>query len=254
MDFMMHYHRQSSERADHAARSNCPALRAAAAEHGQLPGMFSPNRGPHHYDHFHGNNWRPDSSAYHNPHNPNSLQGWRHHPVPSQNRPLPVAPYPYPDPFHVPAVNGYPHQEQGGPQLIPMMNVPENQGPSTSLPPFNYRPGLPSMNSTPQIQHRRNGSQDSEVSSRPGSLPALNPNPNPSMPTTGAQPSRPSLFADSLSSLDYIGMSHQLSPLQAGPFPHGSYTSNTSNSRPRAEPSARSGGTGEGGGSQSGKF
>lgn len=247
---MMHYHRQSSERSDQAARSPCPALRAAAAEHGQLPGLFSANRNPHHYDPFHGNNWRPDASSYHNPHNPSGHQGWRHHPVPPQNRPMPVASYPYPDPFHMAAASGYPHQDQGGPQLIPMMNAPENQGTPSSLPPFSYRPTLPSMSSTPHIHHARNGSQGSDAT-RPGSLPALNPNPNPILPTTSVQPSRASLFGDasSLSPHDYMGMSHHLSPLQAGPYtPQGTSTSSL---RHRAELNNRPGSIGEGGNSQS---
>ncbi len=252
MDFMMHHHRQSSERSvgssmEQAARSPCPALRAAA-EHGQLPGIFSPNRGPHHYDPFHSNNWRPDNSSYPNPHNPSPHQGWRHHPIPSQSRPLPVAPYPYPDPFHLGTSAGFPsHQDPGNPQLFPMMNVPENQGTQPSLPlPFSYRPSLPSMSSTPHIHHTRNGSQGTDASSRAGSLPALNPNPNPNqtMPSTNTHPSRASLFADlpSPSPRDFIGVPHQLSPLQTGQYPQGPPASIL---RRGAEPTTRSESTGE---------
>ncbi|RYP65533.1 hypothetical protein DL771_008290 [Monosporascus sp. 5C6A] len=164
MDFVMHHH-QPSERPvnasiDQAARSPCPALRAAV-EQGHLPRIFPPNGGPHHYDPFHnnssnnnntgnnGNNWRADSHHY--PHNPNPYHhGWRH-PVPvPQSRPMPQSPYSYPDPFAT--ASGYPHQDQGSQHLFPMMNPPDNQNTQGPLPSFNYGANLPTSRSPPPTQ------------------------------------------------------------------------------------------------------
>ncbi|RYO82444.1 hypothetical protein DL766_004780 [Monosporascus sp. MC13-8B] len=260
MDFVMHHH-QPSERPvtssiDQAARSPCPALRAAV-EQGHLPRIFPPNGGPPHYDPFHsnssssssnnnntgnnGNTWRADSHHY--PHNSNPYHhGWRQ-PVPvSQTRPMPQSPYSYPDPFAT--TSGYPHQDQGSQHLFPMMNPPENQNTQGPLPSFNYGANLPSMMSsnTAHFHHGRNGSQSSDMPSRTGSLPPLNANPHQFLPTASTHPSRAPIYIETSTPLplpqrDPMGISDQFNPLQAGPFPP--QGTSTSNSRHRAEPDPR---------------
>ena len=239
---------------EQAARSPCPALRAAAAEQGQLPGIYAPDQRPPYHDPFNGGSiWRPEP-PYHQPHNPQTpinIQGWQHPPHQYQqqqrhSRQLPAFHYPYLDPFHMPpmTVNGVPHH-------FPVPNAPENQNIQTPLPSFNYPPSLPSMTSS---THARDGSQSSDSSIGPGSLPSLNPNSNPNsnqtLPVPTAQVPRAPALADSIF-ISNTGISHRSDFLTVRPFRRQGEPS-TSDSQHRTEQRTRSGSDSEGGNSQPG--
>ncbi|KAI2607540.1 uncharacterized protein GGS25DRAFT_523064 [Hypoxylon fragiforme] len=174
---------------DHAARSACPALRAAAAEQNQHPPMFQSRPG-HYFDPVHGN-----------------AQLW-------QGLPPPYLRWTLDPPYQSSPVIMPPHAGHMNQQSY-LSNGP-NAFSNHQHPPFNYRthmPGLQRIGGTAPIQHTQgnlsNSSQaqpqaaiNSGVGSGTGAhnsrvnntLPSLNSMPH---PTAGQNPQAPSFVQTS---------------------------------------------------------
>ncbi|KAI1866082.1 uncharacterized protein JN550_007771 [Neoarthrinium moseri] len=147
---------------DHQHSSPCPALRAAAAEQHQLPGVYSHPRGSHGYRYDPVHNGAAGGSWWHQP--PPDV--WSHPPVPphlARSVPHMYAP-PFPGPPGLMSPMGVPHG--GAPQYLPFGLVdnygshghPHPQGHPS--PPYNPRPTIPSLDrigGTAPTQHSQSG-------------------------------------------------------------------------------------------------